>query len=62
MYRLKIILPSFLARADRDEPPSCVVELCLFGQVHLLLVQWDLSPLIAPAKTSVEGRAIPLCC
>ena len=52
---LKIVLPSFPARVARSE-----LHLWLFCQVHPIPVQWDLSALIVPAKTSVEGCAVPL--
>ena len=59
--RPKIAQHSFPARVASDEPHLWVVYLWLFAQVHPTPVQWDLSPLIAPTKTSVEGRAVPLC-
>ena len=58
---LKFVLPSFPARVARSEPHWWVVWLWLFGQVCPTPVQWDLSLLIALAKTTVEGRAVLLC-
>ena len=59
--RLKIVLPNFPARVARGKPYLSVIWLWLFGQVHSTAVHWDLSSLITPAKTSVEGWAVPFC-
>ena len=59
--RLSIVLASFPARIARGKPYFYIILLWLFGQVHPILFQWDLSLLIALTKISVEGRAVPLC-